>query len=501
MKYIEILNEVTFYDTSSIMPLLKKYHDKWIHFSNGVDGKPHLGINYNVTVHGDPKGIYFYPISWLLSNQQRVKDTTQYGLGMKYFYICDIKLNPNSGIDLSTMTWSEFFKIAKENKWYDDYEKFINLPEDKLKYLLPRNMKITDPASMFWKFIKINDKNLSREKALKNVDWIFDKYAIINEHEPEQLLVRKPSLIKIIISGEMQNKPSIDKWKYFLKNIFGKLDELYNGHITWKNKLPTYSFSIDNHNFKIEISERRLYGDEKLYNMSLLYNSHNKTSIMTIAAPIDELDDFQDYIDKITNKVDSIIHQPDDIVVGYPYNQEVKSLSTDLQNNIIFDHLNTSPSFNVTYGNGYTLTESKSSYLHHDILVDSNVKFSINNDNNDYTNIVELMLRLVFDSKVYTLAIAEIKSENNKLNWNKLAKSIKDELSYFDVPLNDDEIIVTHDVREQFIGYYMIESKLSLNDEITKVFSNEIQSYMTMGKDHQEALIHKITKLLSHLAY
>lgn len=502
MKYIEILNEVTFYDTSSLMPLLKKYKDKWIHFSNGVDGKPHLGINYNVTVHGDPKGIYFYPISWLLSNQQRVQDAVQYGLGMKYFYICDIKLNPNTGIDLSTMTWSNFFKIAKENKWYEDYENFVNLPEDKLNYLLPSNMKITDPASMFWKFIKINDKNFSREKALKNVDWIFDKFAIINEHEPEQLLVRKPSLIKVIISGEMQNKKSsIDKWKYFLKNLFGKLDELYDGHITWKNKLPTYSFSIDNHNFKIEIFEIRLHGGDKSYKMSMTYTSDNKKSNMIVAEPIDELPDLQNYIDKIKNKVDSIIHQPVDVVIGDPYNQEVKSLSFDLMKNDLFNNLNTNPTFGITYGNNYTLSEAKSEYINHDIVVTGTIKFVID-DPTDYSITIDVSLMLVFGNKIYTIIHNDLSTtSNNPINWRKFANQIKDEILYFDAPLSNNDIHVSQDEHDQFIGYLMLSSKLSFGGEISKMFGKEIQSFLALSKDQKQELIDKMLYLLEKIAY
>lgn len=500
MKYLEIINEVSFYDTSSLMPLLQKYKDKWIHFTNGVNKNPHIGINYNITVHGDPKGIYFYPISWLLSDQQRVKDEVQYGLGMKYFYICDIKLNPNSGIDLSKLTWNDFYRIAKENGWYDDYEKFINLPEDKLKYIKPTNMDLDNPTSAFWKFIKIN-KNVDREIALKNVDWIFDDAGIINEHEPEQLIVRKPSLVKIIVSGELKNdKKSIDKWKYFLNNIFAELNKFYDGEISWKNKLPTYSFSIGNNDFKILITEAKLYGGEKSFKMTLDYNSDNKKSSMVVADPIDGLDNFDDYIEKITKKVDSIINQKN-IDIGPPYNEEAKELSFDLIKNELFNNLNTNPSFTITYGDGYTLTEATSEYINHNIIVTGKIKFVINKPT-DYSSYIDVSLTLMTGGTIYNIINNDLNtSNNNTINWTKFADIIKDDISYFDVPLNNNGTIVSQDEHDQFIGYLMLSSKLSFNGEIQKVFSNEIESYLSLNNDKKHDLIDKMLYLLEKIAY
>ena len=134
------LFEMDWYDKSPMTAVLQQNRGKWIHFSQGAPNRdyrtatllpepeapayydrrktkqyqrnlravqrknamanvPKMGINPK-SMWQDPKGVYFYPVNWLLSGTERITSGQQHGINYPYYYIADINLNDANGVNL-----------------------------------------------------------------------------------------------------------------------------------------------------------------------------------------------------------------------------------------------------------------------------------------------------------------------------------------------------------------------------------------------------------------
>jgi len=98
-----ILSELTWYDRSPLTSVLKANRGRWIHFTN----TPKLGVNVRSMWDSGPKGVYFYPVDYLLTKTDRMKDGLQYGFNFKYYFLCDLDLS-KPGIVLDEFTFEAF---------------------------------------------------------------------------------------------------------------------------------------------------------------------------------------------------------------------------------------------------------------------------------------------------------------------------------------------------------------------------------------------------------
>ena len=90
----------------------------YIHLSDGVQDKtrlvqPLLAVNIRPG-HHDPRGIYFYPCSFVNNTDRHLP--FQYGFVKKHYWVCTVD-HPSTGIDLGRMTTAQADAIAARNGW------------------------------------------------------------------------------------------------------------------------------------------------------------------------------------------------------------------------------------------------------------------------------------------------------------------------------------------------------------------------------------------------
>jgi hypothetical protein len=170
--HLNTLFEVDFYDRSPLTAVLKRSRGKWIHFSKGAPNRsyrnaklepepdkpdyynraktkqyqrdvrtvarrnaiqpvPKIGVNPQ-SFWSDPRGVYCYPVDWLLSGHERILSGNQYGMDFRYYYICDINLNDANGVNLGTITWEQVEAIAARNGWLEQMRTFESLSRGQL---------------------------------------------------------------------------------------------------------------------------------------------------------------------------------------------------------------------------------------------------------------------------------------------------------------------------------------------------------------------------------
>ncbi|MFA5489921.1 MAG: hypothetical protein WC284_11990, partial [Candidimonas sp.] len=188
MKISQILTEHVWEDLYTAGQAVKRYPNKWIHFSNINK----IGINPKKS-HHDPHGIYFYPCKWLLSEDHSIYGG--YGTSMDYYFICDI--DTSNCINLGNMTTKKAENIAKQNGWYDSYRKVVD--ENLFQYMrkVPSKNNLRKPGGMFYSVMDflVNQNDFSDipqytwGQLLKGIDGLYDPgYGIIASQEPAQLV-------------------------------------------------------------------------------------------------------------------------------------------------------------------------------------------------------------------------------------------------------------------------------------------------------------------------
>lgn len=254
MRYREILFEVDFFDRSPLVDVLNKHRGRYIHFTNVTK----IGVNPK-KFHRDPFAVFFYPVDWLLSGTERVREGRQYGLNMNYYFVVEInKYLP--GFTLSKMTWNDVETIAKRNGWHDHYLAFKADPQASG---LPSFANLNMPGSVFWHLLDRlqKDGKLTWNAALKGIAWIEDdNNGIIFNYEPDQMMVLDPRAIKIVDFGENPahlatpaEKPQ--DWNSVLKKVFGQIVAKFGGKISYKNKMIRYNLTKDDKTISIRFSD------------------------------------------------------------------------------------------------------------------------------------------------------------------------------------------------------------------------------------------------------
>jgi hypothetical protein len=314
------LFEMDWYDKSPLTAVLRRNRGRWVHFSQGAPNRdmrrikqlpeptqpsyydrrktkqyqrdlaavkrknathavPKLGINPK-SIWSDPKGIYFYPVDFLLSGFERIMSGNQHGLAYPYYYIVDLNLNDPNGVNLGTITWPQIEAIAKRNGWFDQMQAFRQLPADDQQKKLFSYARPDLPGSFFWHFIDrmVKDQQMTWSRAYRGISFIRDpNLSIIHNNEPDQVLVLDPRIIKIVEMGE-NNQPvkagggsdSIEQWMHVLLTIIRQVRGEYGGDLTWMKKKPTLSFAKGSGKFALSIAERSSQMEVGL-NLSITY--------------------------------------------------------------------------------------------------------------------------------------------------------------------------------------------------------------------------------------
>lgn len=304
---VRTLFEMDWYDKSPLTVVLKKYRGqgRWIHFGgapnrdirsvkltpeperpgswsrqgerqyqrkltavrrqNAVYQVPKLGVNPR-SMWQDPKGVYFYPVDFLLSGFERIVSGNQYGLDRPFYYVCDLNLNDPNGVDLGTMTWADVEAIAQRNGWLDQMQEFRQLPPEEQKKQLFSYSRPDLPGSFFWHFIdrNVKDGKMTWNKAFRGVSYIRDpNLSIIHSNEPDQVLVLNPRLIKVLDAGENKapikaggGSDQMEQWWYALLTVIKRVRGEYGGDLTWMKKRPSLKFSKGFGHFELTIPVR-----------------------------------------------------------------------------------------------------------------------------------------------------------------------------------------------------------------------------------------------------
>lgn len=302
-----VLAEMDWYDKSPLIPILRQYPNKWVHFTHGVPNRypqsdsqnpelrlnredskrnkkngffnvPKIGINAAMGLtkdarwkqgfsktHNDPPGIYFYPVDFLLSQTDRLKRGDQYGADFPFYYVCDINMAAN-GINLGNVSWDAIEKIAVKNGWDRLYHDFMNNKDDDDKRPYFSRSEVAKfekvPGTFLWDFVDhlVQDKRISWSKAFRGIPYIYDPgLGIIHSNEPHQMVVFDTSLIKVLKSGNNQELTSRSQeqeshWKFAIKSLMKAFRAEYGGTLTWKNKIPFLTFDYGNATFTIKFS-------------------------------------------------------------------------------------------------------------------------------------------------------------------------------------------------------------------------------------------------------
>ena len=318
---VAALFEMDWLDKSPLTSVLQRNRGRWIHFSRGAPNRdyrqakllpeperpayydrrlskqyqrdltavkrknaihtvPKMGVNPR-SMWQDPKGVYFYPVDWVLAGSERVRSGNQYGLDYPYYYIVELNLNDPNGVNLGTMTWQDVETIAKRNGWFDQMQEFRQQsPEDQKKGMFDYSRPEL-PGSFFWHFIDrgVKDGKMKWTTAYRGVSFVRDpNLSIIHSNEPDQVLVLDPRIIKIVDVGENkrpvkagEGSDTLAQWMHVLLSIIKQIRGEFGGDLAWNKKRPTLSFSKGWGKFTLSVPERSSYFGEVGLALSFSY--------------------------------------------------------------------------------------------------------------------------------------------------------------------------------------------------------------------------------------
>lgn len=280
---------------------LKKYQGQrntYIHFTD-IDK---LGINPKKG-HYDPFGIYFYPTNFVFS-----EDTSsfQYGFSMKYYFIC--KINTRNFLNINKIDYEDikgFFKKAGlidlfYNINIGDFGKSNQRFDKKLWNVL--DMLNFKPSERDDYFTTDNGKTIKGDldylKTLPQVKWnsffgklgfdgIIDNKGVVNENEPQQLIVFNPKTIQILEHGP--NKVQKNIYQEIFDEVKRSLEcDSYKGEYKTKDGNTYYTARTKKDdtyiNFEINFDRNRVIfyyvkdglvkTDKTEFNFSGVYRQH-----------------------------------------------------------------------------------------------------------------------------------------------------------------------------------------------------------------------------------
>jgi hypothetical protein len=245
------LDEVSYADLTPLGACLKKHlgKNRFIHFSKQKD---RLSFNPKA-FHGDPPGVYFYPVDWLW-NHEDFHDHQQFGTNWPYYWIAEIDFNC-AGLDLDTLTHEEVRAVGRAQRLVPALSEFRALASAQehwrplWEFLKNRNAmtKLPDRESEGIRWLK----------SLKGIAWIKDSHWVIHSNEPEQLCAIDPRVIRLIESGtqpriEQHDWEHLPYWKHALTTLFTTLqDKAWRAHHL-EEQDPSWEVTGDNWSFLVE---------------------------------------------------------------------------------------------------------------------------------------------------------------------------------------------------------------------------------------------------------
>jgi len=260
---------IDWYDKSKVIKELQPFRNQNLlcHFTN----VPKLGVNPSVNIsHKDPRVVYFYPVDWVFSKTDRLKEGQQYATESRYCFVVKLLPSPN-GINLETVTWEQVKRIAHSNGWGTEFDSYysdirtLGEEEFRKKYTIPYYAKLT-PGWTLWQLPDslVKNNKISWLKAFKGIDYIIDpNLGIIHSNEPSQVAVFNFKLLKIVklidrTPGAKLDSQRPDSRKFseadyrtITSDVLNPLAALYKSKVTWKNKTPSLQFTLNNVNFSI----------------------------------------------------------------------------------------------------------------------------------------------------------------------------------------------------------------------------------------------------------
>ena len=243
---------------------LKKYskaRNIYVHFTD----LNKLGINPQKG-HHDPYGIYFYPSNFIFGEDS---SSMQYGYSMKYYYICQI--NTKNFLKINSINYSDiknFFETSGLSDIFNkiDITQFGKRDDKKLWNILDMlNIEPSKRDTFFLKTagLKISDYNINSYKSLPHITWnrffnklgydgIIDNKGVVNENEPQQLIVFNPKTIKILDHGE--NKIQKNIYQIFFDELKIKLEtDSFTGEYKTKKGNTIYLIKTKKENAYLNI--------------------------------------------------------------------------------------------------------------------------------------------------------------------------------------------------------------------------------------------------------
>jgi hypothetical protein len=192
---------------------LGRWPGRYVHFSQ-IDK---VGINTQISDktgnkkvgHSDPKGVYAYPVDWLVENFSKVG--SQFATDYAYAFVLDVNKG-GEGYVLGDMTREDCARVCVRNGWWNEYEPYIE--RGTFAY-----------GAEFWKVARMlsGDSKPYRE-TLRGIGWLEDEGAgIIHYSEPYQILVRDPRLLRVVekvYSGVDGKKVDRKIWRE-LEGVYG----------------------------------------------------------------------------------------------------------------------------------------------------------------------------------------------------------------------------------------------------------------------------------------
>ncbi len=246
------IDEIEFRYTSPLFRQISAYAGKryFIHFGQ----TPKMGVNVSPS-HGDPAGVYFYPLDWLL-HQPRFDKGEQYGTEWPFWTIVSLDEGHDTGVNLKRLYEEELDEIAERNRWphwkiFKDQQKSSTSSKQTAgqmfwDYIRQLSLRVRGTATNDW---------ISQNAALRGISYVYDdNQGIIHNREAAQLLVLDPRAIKVVATGQVKHEArgfySVESREHSMA-VLKELRGLHGGELTWKNKLPTLKFSKGDAQFTI----------------------------------------------------------------------------------------------------------------------------------------------------------------------------------------------------------------------------------------------------------
>lgn len=270
--YEELLTPTESYSSFIALKKYENQKDVYIHYTE----LNKLGINPQKG-HHDPFGIYFYPLKFIFSDEISI---FQYGFSMKYYYIC--KINTKNFLKINNITFADierFFKLAGLTNIFNNinFGDFDKRNDKKLWGVL--DMLNVDPKSR---------KSYNHLPQIKwnsffskiGYDGIIDNRGVINDNEPEQVIVFNQNMITILEHGD--NKIEKNLYQKFFTELKDKLNvDYFDGKYKTINGETVYTIKTKKNNININIEINLSNNDIIFYYVSdnLLKTKKIKTNI------------------------------------------------------------------------------------------------------------------------------------------------------------------------------------------------------------------------------